>query len=120
MRILSRKTLLLVVLIVLCVFLAVKASATFVRYTALRRELAQVREQIGETQHANERLERQLERMQEPTWLTLLARQRLNYAMPDETVVFVYKSADSAIISQPQQPPPPPAWRQWLAWLVGL
>jgi cell division protein FtsB len=119
MRIFSRKTLILSILLSLCAFLAVKASASFVRYGMLRRELAQVQEQIREAQNANERLGRQLERMQEPTWLTLLARQRLNFAMPDETVVFVYKSADSAIISQPQQPPSPPSWRQWLAWLLG-
>lgn len=119
MRIISRKTLMLVLLLVLSAFLAVRGIASFARYSALRRELARVEEQIRETQRVNERLQRQLERMQEPTWLALLARQRLNYAMPDETVVFVYKSADSAIISQPQQPPPPSSWRQWLAWLLG-
>lgn len=118
MRTPARRTLLLALLLVASGFLAVKASESLVRYGTLRQELASIHGQMDAARDGNARLARQLERMQEPTWLALLARQRLNYAMPGETVVFVYKSADSAIISQPQQAPAPPYWRQWLDWLL--
>ena len=59
--------------------------------------------------------------MQEPQWLALLARQRLNYKQPDETVVFVYKSEKAGTIVQPQAHSVDDRanWRKWLDWVQG-
>ena len=86
-----------------------------------RTELAGLQQRIDDSRRENERLAAELQRMQQPQWLALLARQRLNYKQPDETVVFVYKSEKSGMISQPQaaQGDSRPNWQKWLDWLRG-
>jgi len=114
-----RHRLLTVALTVVCVWLAAAGVRATVRHLYAQRELAAVRADIDQAQHGNERLERSLGRMQEPAWLALLARDRLNYKRPDETVVFVYKSEKSGIIAPPQAPTDDrPNWRRWWDWLL--
>lgn len=102
-------------------WLLVFAVAAGVRRHGSEAELGRIEERIDDSQRENERLGRELARMQEPEWLALLARQRLNYKMPDETVVFVYKSEKPGTIVQPQQlsGTERPRWRQWFEWLRG-
>jgi cell division protein FtsB len=98
------------------VFLA--ASATL-RSRAARSELRALSDRIEQEQRGNDRLSRALERMRKPNWLALLARARLNYKAVGETVIFVYKSEKSDILSQPQQPTDErPNWRKWWDWLI--
>jgi cell division protein FtsB len=109
-------TVLLVLLSCWLVFIAARAS---VRSLAARRELAVLEGQISDQRRGNERLERQVRRMQEPAWLALLARQKLNWQAPDETVVFVYKNEKSDTIVAPQTASDArPNWRRWWDWLV--
>lgn len=100
-------------------WLLVFAVAAGVRRHGSEAELGRIEERIDDSRRENERLNRELARMQEPEWLALLARQRLNYQMPDETVVFVYKSEKPGTIVQPQQPSgtEKPRWRQWWDWM---
>src|SRR5512135_1252991 len=47
----------------------------------------------------NDRIIRDIEAAKDPAYLERLARIRLNWQRPDETVVFVYKNENPAIIS---------------------
>ena len=95
-------------------------SAGIRRYTSAS-DLGALEARIDDAQRENQRLEGEIARMQKPQWLTLLARQRLNYKLPDETVVFVYKSEKPGTIVQPQAPSGDerPNWRKWLDWVRG-
>lgn len=97
------------------IFLAVSAT---LRSRAARSELATLGDRIQDEERGNDRLSRALERMRQPNWLALLARARLNYKAIGETVVLVYKSEKTDILSQPQQPTDErPNWRKWWDWL---
>lgn len=110
-----------IVLAVLAVWLIILAVASGIRRHADEADLTALRTRIEDTERENARLAAELERMKQPQWLALLARQRLNYKLPDETVVFVYKSEKAGTIAQPQttQEQSEPSWKQWLDWLRG-
>jgi cell division protein FtsB len=98
----------------------------FAVQTGLRRHnsdaaLAGMETRIDDAQRENGRLAQELTRMQQPAWLALLARQQLNYQVPGETVVFVYKSEKPGTVIQPQQSgsAEKSRWLQWLDWLRG-
>lgn len=75
---------------------------------------------IAETERENDRRSAELARMEDPEWLALLARSRLNYKLPDETVVFVYKNEKSGTTIKPMPVKEErPNWRTWLEWLLG-
>lgn len=102
-------------------WLLVFAVAAGVRRYSSGAELVGMEARIEDSQRENERLTQELERMQQPAWLALLARQQLNYKMPDETVVFVYKSEKPGTIVQPHasEDRETSRWRLWLDWLRG-
>jgi cell division protein FtsB len=105
----------------LTLWLLVMAVAAGVRRYGLDNDLRVLESNIDDAHRENARLAQEFERMQEPEWLSLLARQRLNYKLPDETVVFVYKSEKSDTIL-PSNVSPVDArshWRQWWDWLRG-
>jgi cell division protein FtsB len=107
-------------LAVVLVWLLLSAAHATLRSMAARRELAELESRITDQRRGNERLQRQVERMREPAWLALLARARLNWRAPDETVVFVYKSEKSDTISPPQTAPDARSnVRKWWDWLLG-
>ena len=114
----GRRRAITALLAVACLGLALSATRATVRHLYTQRELAGLEGEIAQMQHGNERLERTLQRMQQPAWLALLARDRLNYKRPDETVVFVYKSEKSDTIVPPQastdERPNPLRWWDWL------
>lgn len=89
-----------------------------IRRVKSQRQLAILEQQIADQERGNERIARDLERMKEPEWLALLARQRLNWRAPEEQVVFVYKSEKSDKISQPEsitdQRSNLEKWRDWM------
>ena len=106
-------------MVAVCAWLAVVGARATIRHLYAQRELAGLEQDIVQMQHGNERLQRQLERMQQPAWLALLARARLNYKRPEETVVFVYKSEKSDIMAQPPAPVDERSnWRRWWDWLI--
>ena len=110
-----------IILAGVCVWLVFLAADAGLRRAASERELDTVRDRIQTSQRENVRLAGELERMRQPAWLALLARTRLNYKRPGETVVFVYKSEKSGMISPSQQAPDArPNWRKWWDWLRGL
>jgi hypothetical protein len=84
-------------------------------------ELAAYEARIDDAKRENQRLAEEVDRMKRPQWLALLARQRLNYKMPDETVVFVYKSEKAGTIVQPQTSAVDARanWQKWYDWLRG-
>lgn len=116
-----RSKLATVVLGALAVWLLMLAVASGVRKHSTTAEQNALLMRIEDAKRENARLADELERMQRPQWLALLARQRLNYKQPDETVVFVYKTEKSGTIAQPQaaQESTKPSWRLWLEWFGG-
>jgi len=96
-------------------------TAAGVRRSGGTAQLDTIDQRIEDAQRENMRLADILERMKRPQWLVLLARQRLNYKQPDETVVFVYKNEKVDTLSQSQRAlePQEPSWRQWWEWLMG-
>ena len=118
---LFRSKLTTVALVALVLWLGVLVVTGGIRRYSATSELSALETRIDDAQRENERLVADIERMQKPQWLTLLARQRLNYKMPDETVVFVYKSEKAGTIVQPQTPHGDERahWRKWLDWVQG-
>ena len=110
-----------VVLGVLSLWLLVLAVAAGIRRHDAAGELGALEARIEDAKRENARLAGELERMERPQWLALLARQRLNYKLPGETVVFVYKAEKAGTIAQPQPSPASKvsSWRLWLDWLRG-
>lgn len=91
------------------------------RYGSGQRQLDALEDRIAGGQRENERLTQELARMQQPAWLTILARARLNYKKSDENVVFVYKSEKSGTISQPPSiSDDRPNVRKWFDWVRGV
>ena len=84
-------------------------------------DLSALERRVQDAQRENARLATELQRMQQPQWLALLARQQLNYKLPDETVVFVYKSEKAGTMVQPQaaEDDTRPNWKKWFDWIRG-
>ena len=116
-----RSKITVVIIGALALWLIVLAVAVGIRRHGAGAELQAMQQRIEDAKRENARLAEQLERMKQPQWLALLARQRLNYKQPDETVVFVYKSEKVGTLSPPQATPAPaqPNWRLWLDWFQG-
>jgi hypothetical protein len=108
-------------LAIVVVFVSVAAVAAGLERYRQRQEIAGAQRRIDDIARSNRVLEEELERMRAPQWLALLARQRLGYVQPGETAVFVYKTEDSGIVSQPPAPSEPemPNWRKWMRWVRG-
>lgn len=115
-----RSKLATVVLGILAAWLLILAVASGIRRHETEADLAALEARIEDASRENARLADELERMKQPQWLALLARRRLNYKLPDETVVFVYKSEKAGTIAQPHTSQEPQAsWRLWLDWFSG-
>lgn len=110
-----------VILGALALWLLVLAVAAGIRRHGATGELGALETRIEDAKRENARLADELERMKRPEWLALLARQRLNYKLPGETVVFVYKAEKAGTITQPQflSDTHTPSWRLWLEWFRG-
>lgn len=107
-------------LAVVMLWMLVIAIAAGMRRHGLNADLQLMQSNIDDAKRENARLAQEFEHMQQPQWLALLARQRLNYKLPDETVVFVYKSEKAGTIAPPQESVEVrPNWRKWLEWLRG-
>jgi hypothetical protein len=107
-----------VILVAACAWLLLIAAGASLRSLGARGELRALEGTIDDRARGNDRLGRELERMRQSSWLALLARARLNWKAPDETVVFVYKSEKSDTIVQPQTGSDQrPNWRKWWDWL---
>ncbi len=117
---LSRSKITTAILVVVAAWLAILAITAGVRRYTSEAELKQISTRIDEAKKENARLSDELVRMKDPQWLALLARQRLNYTFPDESVVFVYKTEKSDILYQPQASDEEQSrWRVWWEWLRG-
>ena len=109
-----------VVLAGLGLWFLVLAVGAQLRYNSGQRQLNAMDDRINGAVRENERLAKELELMKRPDWLALLARARLNYKRPGETVVFVYKNEKAGTISQPHPVQDErPNWRKWLDWVKG-
>ncbi len=110
------------VLLVACMlwFLALTVAAGIRRY-AVYGELRILELRADDFRRENDRLTSELVRMQKPEWLALIARQRLNYKLPDETVVLVYKSNESDTLLQSQEVVADTRSnvQKWIDWLLG-
>lgn len=115
-----RSRVILVFLAGFCVFLAIRAVRISLRQFGAAQELNAAHDQLAQGRIANERLAADIERMRQPAWLALLARARLGYAQPGETVVFVYKSQNPGTIAQPQMVTDDRSnLKKWWDWLLG-
>lgn len=82
-------------------------------YDLSKREsvLHEARDQLSQTKEKNEKLNSELEYVQSPAYIEQQARDKLNLAKPDETVLIL-----------PEVTPPPeekeevelPVWKQWM------
>ena len=119
---LFRSKLTTVALAALALWLGVLVVSAGIRRYSTASELSALDVRIEDAERENERLEAEIDRMRKPQWLTLLARQRLNYKLPDETVVMVYKAEKAGTIVQPQAPSGDDTanWRKWLDWVRGV
>jgi cell division protein FtsB len=102
----------------LCVWLGLLAVTSHLRHATMERELATLQDRISASRKENDQRAAELERIRQPSWLALLARTRLNYILPGEAVVFVYKSEKPGTISPPLSTPDARSnWRKWYDWL---
>jgi cell division protein FtsL len=121
MRGLFRSRILVVILSGVCLWLGFLAFSATLRQYAARQELGSVEEQIRITSQGNERLASEVERLNRPAWLSLMARSKLNYKLPGETVVFVYKSEKPGMINELQTSRDERSnWKKWWDWLFGV
>ena len=69
------------------------------------------RQQLAQTKQENDKLKKELEYVQSPGFIEQQARERLNLARPDETVVIL-----PDITPPPEEVPEPEKeiWQQWL------
>lgn len=109
-----------IALSILALWLAVLAVGAGIRRYGVDADVRVLESNITSTERENARLATDIQRMQKPQWLALLARQQLNEQQPGETVVLVYKSEKSDTISPPQQGADTrPNWKMWWDWLRG-
>ena len=118
---LFRSKLTTVALMAFMLWLAVLVVSAGIRRYSAASQLSALEARIEDAQKENARLASEVQRMQQPQWLALLARQRLNYKLPGETVVFVYKSEKAGTIVKPQasEGDARASWRKWLDWVRG-
>ncbi len=116
-----RSKLVTVLLGALTLWLVVGAAVSGLRRYSTGSELRDLQVRIEDAKRENARIADELDRMHKPQWLALLARQRLNFKQPDETVVFVYKTEKAGTIAQPRTSGGgvEPRWRQWFDWVRG-
>ncbi|MEK7638009.1 MAG: septum formation initiator family protein [Patescibacteria group bacterium] len=121
MHSLFRSKLTTVALTAFMLWLAVLVVSAGIRRYSAASQLSALEARIEDAQKENARLASEVQRMQQPQWLALLARQRLNYKLPGETVVFVYKSEKAGTIVKPQasEGDARASWRKWLDWVRG-
>ena len=87
-----------VLLVLLVVWLARQAGGMWVRVRHLSDDAARMEDRVVELERDIERREEMIGRIQDPAWLAYQARLRLNYKLPDEQVVVVYKKENADII----------------------
>ncbi len=115
-----RSKITLVVLLTLVLWSGTLAVTAGIRRYRSDAGLRTIESDIADIERDNTRLTQEVQWMHKPQWLALLARQRLNYQLPGETVVFVYKSEKSDTISPPNAAQQArPNWRIWWDWLRG-
>lgn len=117
-----RSKLTAVVLTALTLWLGILVISAAIHRYGSSSDFVSLETRINDAQRENARLASELKRMQQPQWLALLARQRLNYKQPDETVVFVYKSEKAGTIIQPlaSNTDDRANWRKWYDWVRGM
>lgn len=102
---------------VLAVWLMVQAAGMWQRVRQVRGELSRIEDRAGELEREIARQQEQVERSTDDAWLEYQARVRLNYKLPDESVVVVYKKENSGTISPVASPSVAsemvPFWRRW-------
>lgn len=102
------------------VWLSVVAVTVTLRSRWASSQLDQANSAMADQERSNDRLGQELTRMHSPDWLALMARAQLNYKLPDEQVVFVYKNEKSGILAQPATTPVPRSHAaRWWDWLRG-
>ena len=102
-----------------CLWLVLMAIGAGLRHHSFARELAALQGRIQTSQRDTARISQELGRMSQPGWLALLARERLNYQQPGETVVFVYTTEKADTIQAASVEDSRPNWRKWLDWISG-
>ncbi len=105
-------------LLALCLLLLYACVQVTLRRLYTSSQLTDLRNQLNVQERTNARIADELSRMRSPAWLALLARDRLNFKLPDEQVVFVYKSESPGTVLPAATPPSSPRWQQWWHWLV--
>ena len=94
------------------------------RVRQVKQETERLEDRVAEVERDMERRRELLEKIQEDDWLTYQARLRLNYKLPDEQVVVVYKKEKSDIISAVEMTSSESgrrtAWERLRAWIAGI
>lgn len=101
-------------LILAVLWLGGQAVGMWWRVRQVKQETEHLEDRVAEVERDMERRRELLEKIQEEDWLTYQARLRLNYKLPDEQVVVVYKKEKADIISAVASASTQEGDRSWL------
>jgi hypothetical protein len=103
---------------VLVLFLVREVVGVLQRVRQVRGEAERLAERMTDLERDIDRRRVLLERMQDSSWMTYQARLRLNYKLPGEHVVVVYKKEKSDIIASAADEGPTLRKRSWWSRLT--
>lgn len=110
-----------VLLVLVAGFLAVQVGRQVYASWAINQEVAQVREQIAAIEARNAELQRELEFLQSPAYVSEQARRLQNLGRQGEQVLIIPPGAEQPLPASLQAPaaPPKPMLEQWFDLFFG-
>lgn len=114
--------LLLLLLAVLCILFVAGYFERLARLEQARQEIAAMRQQVAASRQRHANLEAELERVQDPYYLALLARDDIGLVQAGDLPVVVYEGptpTPSPVVesNRPPERGEQAPWRQWLELL---
>lgn len=111
-------------MVVILGWLVSVAVGVWFRVRTVHHDVERMEDRVAELERDIARRQELLERVQHPDWLAYQARLRLNYKLPDEQVVVVYKKENpdiiGAVASVSGEAEPPSLWRRVRTWFAGV
>jgi cell division protein FtsB len=111
----------LAVLLVAGSFLAVQVGRQVYASWAINQQVAQVREQIAATEAQNAELQRELDYLRSPAYISEQARRLQNVGHSGEQVLIIPPGAEEPLPAalRPPVEPPKPMLQQWVDLFFG-
>ncbi|GAB4538672.1 MAG: hypothetical protein Kow0063_26740 [Anaerolineae bacterium] len=109
-----------IVVISISVFLAIDFARRTATIYRIKSEAARLEAEVAAARAKSADLEARLRYVQSDAYVEKIARTRLKWALPGETVVVVMATPQAVAAPPPSQPPPtpeiPPPETPWQAW----